>query len=220
MNEEPIKPMDQTPDAMSDKLKALAEKHRVEIEALQARVGKMQHRLWRPARNFEFDAKITGYNPTSGSPYAWQEMFPSGNGFSVFTSGLHAGVSDAGAAREQNGARFVGSGTIVRMRANQDLTDVKMVFDVGGSGGGGFFPVLVVANGFDGGGLPKYDLYRLPDTGHVTKLNLSGALSPAWSVPRTFPTAAVTAATTNSIGMAYTGTSGAIALYFVIESGC
>ncbi len=153
----------------------------------------------------------------SGTGTTWDEVVPV-NG-TLTTGGPRTFTGDT-----------VSGAALITLAANQSVVveskdpgttgNYTRFVAISGGGTGGFFPVLVSHNGDDGGGLPLYDLYALADTGHVTKLNLSGAIAPEWSVPRTFPTAAVTAAVTNSVGMAYMSVAGPIALYFVIEAGC
>ncbi len=149
----------------------------------------------------------------NGTGNTWREVVPVN------------GTLTTGATRNFTGDTVSGA-ALITLASNQTAVvesrepTITRFIAISGGGTGGFFPVLVTHNGDDGGGLPLYDLYALADTGHVNKLNLSGALPPAWSVPRTFPTAAVTAAVTNSVGMAYMSAAGPIALYFVIEAGC
>ncbi len=178
------------------------------IEALEARIN-----------NFPLPQPLFPvFVAQAGTGSTWEEVVPVN------------GTLTAGGPRSFTGDTVSGA-AIITLAANQSAvveskdpgttnSYTRFIAIGGGGSSGSFFPVLVSHNGDDGGGLPLYDLYALADTGHVTKLNLSGAIAPAWSVPRTFPTAAVTAAVTNSVGMAYMTVAGPIALYFVIEAGC
>ncbi len=178
------------------------------IEALEARIN-----------NFPLPQPLFPvFVAQAGTGSTWEEVVPV-NG-TLTTGGPRSFTGDT-----------VSGAAIITLAANQSAvveskdpgttnSYTRFIAIGGGGSSGSFFPVLVSHNGDDGGGLPLYDLYALADTGHVTKLNLSGAIAPEWSVPRTFPTAAVTAAVTNSVGMAYMSVAGPIALYFVIEAGC
>ncbi len=77
-----------------------------------------------------FHAQITGYSPTSGTPYAWKEMYMTSAGvMEAFTSGRRCpNFTSANAAREINGWRYIHSGTNVEMIEYPNMTKTVLAF--------------------------------------------------------------------------------------------
>ncbi len=101
----------------------------LDLLPMSQEVARLRARI-RPASPIrEFMAQITGFNPTSGTPYKWKEMYGTSAGVTTFTSGMIcSSVSDGGAAVEMYACKFITTGTNVVMRMYANISSIKFVF--------------------------------------------------------------------------------------------
>lgn len=118
-------------DRLKRRLEDLAAAHRgalQEIDELREQIQRTRRPPIMPALE-EIDAELTGFHPTSGTPYKWRQVALTSAGVQFLISGaICSSISAPEAAVEANGWRFLASGQRVRLKPYTDDIGMRFLF--------------------------------------------------------------------------------------------